>query len=356
MASASPPPDPSQWQVLTQHGQQSALHGIFKIAGGYEGLEQRILKNLSNDDFTALRRTCKYLNHRLTTSSPSTSAAASGPCYQADLMDKCDEKLSPRPVGIVHGPSAPCLNAANSQVQIRACRIANFSSTSHGEPHNVCSCCRDLWHHSNDVVFTNTFFRPSAPHEAYRQDIAAAHVPVCLECETTERANHPFGYDGCVCYRELYQKRWLCWRCDDQNLIDLRGNTWDLLHHFLDDRLRLVGNSTLIVQTPPPYGRPERPMCLCGRGRITSRFGPYAKFRVTYPFEGNDKIQMVRRHMMGIPINEPLIDPPIVRQCVMCYGFVVRAAPAPGADERPGRENRSLWRRRSLGRRRSRTG
>ena len=89
-------PSPSPWQELTNHSQQSALEGIFQFRNRVrsnpakhpqESHERRL--------HTSLRRTCKYLNHCLTTAIPPTSAATPGLRYQADLMDRCHEELRP---------------------------------------------------------------------------------------------------------------------------------------------------------------------------------------------------------------------------------------------------------------------
>ena len=62
---------------------------------------------------------------------------------------------------------------------------------------------------------------------------------------------------------------------------------------------------------------------------MTSRPVQTADFVMTNPFAGNDRVQMVSAN--GVP---PYVNPPDVRQCVMCCGHIVRAAPNVSAGTR----------------------
>ena len=53
---------------------------------------------------------------------------------------------------------------------------------------------------------------------------------------------------------------------------------------------------------------------------ITSNPVRQPRFVMTSPFTGNNRIQMAG--VNGLP---PHVNPPDVRQCVMCCGFIVRA-------------------------------
>jgi len=361
---AQSPTPSSDALTLSNNRQRSLLEGIFDNAG-FDDIRRSILGNLNNDDGQKLGKACQSIEDCLATpgaenaaaneavavaNANAAAAAATLPAvpgqglagwfaplvapppmpavagafppinnppalrYQADLVDKCDETGLPRPPALA--PGGTCPNAHGTQHRVKACRHSRFvPGLNHANPrHTVCTGCRDIWHFSRMNANTN-----GTQHSRWRQQITRAHISVCHLCAAEQRADHPEGLDACTCYSTRYQQRWLCRRCSDRDY----GNVMIEIHQLRTHRRRIRqrGDSMVMRARAPRQRAGQNPMCPCWRGPVQEPWpiGLPPLFDIPQPiFPGNHRIRID---------GNPMTDPPFVRQCMICCGYVVRPSP-----------------------------
>ena len=326
LASPSPTPPlpalhPTLHAATTDYrgGHRPFLDVIFDASLAYDGVRRSILQNLTTTDFHNLRQTCRSIDFCL------MMPLANGHSrYVPDLIDQCDEFGLPAPPSLL--PRGSCPNPPQSTTQIRACQCDDYRELRNYSPHQavtprprdhlVCEVCRHNWHDNIGQVPGRQHPNHMSRHDYWRVTLAQGHITLCKLCDQEQkRQYYPQGHDGCVCYREYYQKRWLCQRCDIRNR--LRVLTSIVPYAGRRRRLRQAGNLMLI--RPDEQGPPDLPRWLswCPCGRQVSEVSPPKIQRVPNPWPGNHNIIA------------PVLDrdtrrlKQTTKQCVLCCGYIV---------------------------------
>ena len=284
----------SEYIAATMNGAQSVLEGIFNPAVAYDDIRMRIMRPLNNEDANNMRLTSSRMDYGVTV--PLAGAGRRELRFQRDQLDECDEDWLPMP------PALPlqgtCPNTPQSDDRIFPCRSSRYRDLRGLAPHGptehlVCSGCRDNGHHNILPVGLTSL------HDQLRHTIAWSQIRVCNLCDREQRAQHPQGSDGCTCYRDRYQRRWLCWRCHSQDRVNMWAKTNHLHQHPRAVRQRY---SWMEIQD----GRlPRSPWCPCGRGPRQAPPVPPNFFQV----------------WQGHPQDPNAL--PYTRQCLLCCGYIV---------------------------------
>lgn len=208
----------------------------------------------------------------------------------------------------------------DSHHQIRKCQFARYWPPPlfprHYSDRLVCQGCRDIQHFE---PFSGGGAPPTYP--GWRLLIARAKVSVCRLCDREQRAEAgDEGFDGCTCYADLYQSRWLCHSCDDHN----QNNAFrqGVVFKARVCSLQIVANRMTIARRPlvPPH---ERPICPCGRAKvlIDSTFNPPLHFANAHfrDFPGHHNLETYVHGNFRLPPRKLQGT----KQCFFCLGYIV---------------------------------
>ena len=177
----------------------------------------------------------------------------------------------------------------------------------------VCRRCRHIAHHETHIW---------KRYNCYRDVIGLNKVAVCHTCDEEQRDEHgDAGYDGCTCYRDLYERQWLCHDCADDFLFCI-ANRGGLLSTGVRS-LQIVANRMRLTRQPL-VPNSERPLCPCGRSEKLM-FDPNWK-NPMLPANAHD-IPFLGHHLLALrDINHMARKPRTLRhtkQCLFCLGYVV---------------------------------
>ena len=274
--------DYPQFRRLTGNGSRSILEALFSPNGPFP-VQESILGNLTNQQYNAMRATCRSVNDILTERASNLPPGAT-PRWrnQRYMIVKCDEQNLPiPPTGNSIAPGGTCSNTVDTTTFMKNCD--DCSSPYRG--HLVCARCRHNNHWNPPTGIPGSL----SSHDRWMAAVPPLKARVCTRCDHEQYSEHPQGFEGCTCFDDQYRKIWTCKLDDDRRLRVLSfqkqfrtflvAGGWQCGH---------VGRHFIHY-----WPRHTKPRCLCSR-----RYLPQSRQK-----------------------------PRETQQCLICFGYVVPAPP-----------------------------
>lgn len=294
---------------LSTFGRRPILAGLLADGASNERISRNILGYLDDRDYNALRATNSHIQTQLEIrESPDEQARAEGEpeiLMFEMYLPTCDEFAVGTHLANSQNRAAyagPCPhNRAAAPTYIRRCedlpaqdyvegRLVNQARRHDVHTQNVCRGCKSHYH--NTLYLEDPDFyvpirgnRPMTNEGRLRDLVKWQEIHTCHDCDILQRRLHPGGFNGCTCRDDIYHSHWRCWECT-RHTFDLASQE---AIHRVNNQHRIRRDADYNVKFNGRGSRTGRDQCLCGRNHQQAPTSEYQ-----------------------------------TRQCIKCFGYIVR--------------------------------
>ena len=291
-------------------GSRPHLAGLLADLSSNERIARNILGYLDDRDYDALRRTNTHIQTQLEIREhpdEQTRAPGQPPILMFEqFLPPCNEFEVGRHLVNSHNREAyrgACPHDRGvAPTYVRRCedlpaqdyvegRLVNQAKRHDVHTQNVCRGCR-LHYHTANYSEDPDFYLPSngslrMTNEGRLKDLVRwQQIHTCHDCDIQQRRLHPHGHNSCTCRADIYHSHWRCWECT-RHTFDLASQE---AIHRVNRQNRIRRDADYNVKFNGWGDRTRRAQCLCGRNPQQAPTSGYQ-----------------------------------TRQCIRCFGYIVRA-------------------------------